>query len=90
MKVVDQVCKGAEKASCVREVQQKLGCLTEALTEWNVSEFGHVRKELRKLNEDLASMRDEPSRMGPSHAEIKITDCLVELHHREEIMWRQR
>lgn len=43
MKVVDQVCKGAEKASCVREVQQKLGCLTEALTEWNVSEFGHAR-----------------------------------------------
>ena len=25
VKVVDQVCKGAEKASCVREVQQKLG-----------------------------------------------------------------
>ena len=42
MKVVDQVCKGAEKASCVREVQQKLGCLTEALTEWNVSEFGQI------------------------------------------------
>ena len=31
-----------------------------------------------------------PMRVGPSHAEIKIVARLVELDHREEIMWRER
>lgn len=29
-------------------------------------------------------------RAGPTHEEIKIADRIVELNHREEIMWRQR
>lgn len=28
--------------------------------------------------------------MGPSHRELKIVDDLVELYHKEEILWRQR
>lgn len=31
-----------------------------------------------------------PGRTAPSHAELKATDRLVELYHREEILWRQR
>jgi len=29
-------------------------------------------------------------RIGPSHTELKINEKLVELYHREELMWRQR
>jgi hypothetical protein len=35
-------------------------------------------------------MRSVPGRQGPSYAEIKTRDQIVELQHREEIMWRQR
>ena len=38
----------------------------------------------------VEKLQAEPSRLGPSHAEIKITDRIVELNHREEIMWQQR
>ena len=31
-----------------------------------------------------------PGRYAPTHAEVKIADRLVELFHREEILWRQR
>ena len=29
-------------------------------------------------------------RVGPSHAEIKVQERIVELNHRKEIMWKQR
>ena len=35
-------------------------------------------------------MRNMPNRSGPSHAELKIVEKLLELRHREEIMWKQR
>jgi hypothetical protein len=44
----------------------------------------------KKLKADLEVMRSLPGRVGPSHAEIKTSERLVELFHREEIMWRQR
>ena len=28
--------------------------------------------------------------MGPSHAEVKVVERIMELNHREEIMWKQR
>jgi hypothetical protein len=31
-----------------------------------------------------------PHRLGPSHAETKINDKIVELYHIEEVMWRHR
>jgi hypothetical protein len=57
---------------------------------WGKSTFGHVRLELSKLKRELESMQAVPGRSGPSHAEIKVTDRIVELNHREEIMWQQR
>lgn len=57
---------------------------------WGLSTFGQVRLELSKLKEELDQLRANRSRVGPSHAEIKIADRLVELYHREEIMWQQR
>ena len=50
--------------------------------------FGHVRIELKELTEELERMRNDPHRTGPTHVEIKIADRIVELDHREEIMWK--
>jgi hypothetical protein len=52
--------------------------------------FGHVRLELQKFKEELDKLQSDPHRSGPSHAEIKITDRIVELNHREKLMWQQR
>jgi hypothetical protein len=49
-----------------------------------------VRKEIKRLKKDLEILRAAPLRVGPSYEEIKVVDRLVELHHREELMWRQR
>ena len=35
-------------------------------------------------------MLADPNRLGPSQAELKTIERINELHHREEIMWRQR
>ena len=42
------------------------------------------------LQHRLEELQADPNRLGPSHAEIKITNRIVELNHREEIMWQQR
>lgn len=49
-----------------------------------------MRQEIRQLKTQLEIMRSAPGRSGPSHAEIKVADRLVELFHREELLWRQR
>jgi len=53
---------------------------------WDTQTFGHVRQELKALNEELDRMRSVPSRVGPSHAEIKVVERIMELNYREEIM----
>jgi predicted transcriptional regulator len=35
-------------------------------------------------------MRAQPGRVGPSYEELKIVERLIEIQHREEIMWHQR
>jgi hypothetical protein len=51
--------------------------------------FGNVRSEIFKLREDLKRRREEPGHTGPSHGKLKTVERLVEIEHREEIMWRQ-
>jgi hypothetical protein len=48
-----------------------------------------VRWELRKLAAELEQLQSDPHRSGPSHAELKIKETIVELNHREEILWWQ-
>ena len=57
---------------------------------WEKHTFGHVRRELQKLERELDRLRNMPNRSGPSHAELKIVEKLLELRYREEIMWKQR
>ena len=55
-----------------------------------IQTFGNVKRELEGLKEELERLRLGPLRTGPSHEEIKTTDKIVELNHREEVMWKQR
>jgi hypothetical protein len=57
---------------------------------WGQNSFGHVRLELKQLKGELERFHADPNRDGPSHAKIKVSDRIVELNHREEIMWQQR
>ena len=74
----------------VEEIQRKLTALATDLSKWNKDSFGSVRKEIRALKLELDHLRGDPARSGPSHVELKINDKLVELYHREELIWRQR
>ena len=43
------------------------------------------------LNDELKRLRSDADRIGgPSHAEIKVVERIMELNHREEIVWKQR
>lgn len=79
-----------EKAMTMCELQRKLAAVTRKLDGWGRTIFGHVRMELKCLKEELEKLQSNPSRTGPSHKEIKIIDRIVELNHREEVMWQQR
>ena len=74
----------------VADMHANLLNLSSDLTAWDRTQFGNVRAEIQKLKRELQSLRMIPGRYTPTHAEVKITDMLVELFHREEILWRQR
>lgn len=42
------------------------------------------------LKKELETLRIVPWRFGPSHRELKINELLVDLYHKEELMWKQR
>ncbi|XP_073351907.1 uncharacterized protein [Aegilops tauschii subsp. strangulata] len=74
----------------VSEVRAKLVALANNLGDWSKTMFGSVRGEIRRLKKELERLRSEVPRAGPTHAETKINDRLIELYLREELMWRQR
>lgn len=77
-------------ADSVHALKDKLGGLATGLSIWDRETFGSVRQEIKNLKEQLDMLRSQPTRAAPSHMEVKITDRLIELYHREEILWRQR
>ena len=79
-----------EKVLTLNDLNRKLLEAAGRLASWGKQMFGHVRLELQKLKEELDKLQSDPHRSGPSHAKIKMTDKIVELNHREEIMWQQR
>ena len=86
-----QTWQGAGTAHTPQELHNKLANVAGCLSEWGVHTFGHVRKELKMLNDELKRLRSDADRIGaPSHAEIKVVERIMELNHREEIMWKQR
>ena len=86
-----QTWHGVGIANTLQELHDKLANVSGCLSEWGVHTFVHVRKELKMLNEKLKRLRSDADRIGgPSHAEIKVVERIMELNHREEIMWKQR
>ena len=77
-------------ALSLEELRTNLNDMANNLGKWNRETFGNVRKEIKQLLKDLERLRVDPTRMGPTHPEIKINERFVELYHREELMWRQR
>jgi hypothetical protein len=43
--------------------------------------FESAGKEIKQLNKELEKMKAMPSRVGPSHDELKTVEWLVELRH---------
>ena len=78
------------KGDTVADLRAKLEEVSGGMIRWSRESFGSVRKEIKKLTGDLEKLQSDPNRTRPSHVEIKISDRLVELYHREELMWRQR
>ena len=79
-----------DKALTLDDLTRKLSDAAGRMQGWGLHTFGQVRLELKKLQEELEKLQADPHRSGPSHVEIKITDRIVELQHREEVMWQQR
>jgi len=79
-----------DEATTRQELQSKLKKVSSHLVRWDRNTFGHVRRELRKLKQELERLQSDPQRTGPTHAELKIKEKILELNHREEIMWKQR
>ena len=73
----------------VDDIKHKLASLSNRLRSWNVDTFGSVCKEIKGLKRALERLRSDLARTGPGHEELKINERLVELYHREEILWRQ-
>jgi hypothetical protein len=72
------------------DLQRKLKEVSGHLQRWDRMTFGNVRQELRKLTAEQERLQLNPLRVGPSHADLKIKERIVELNHREEILWLQR
>jgi hypothetical protein len=87
--VIEQMWQ-SEACTTMQGLERKLKSLSGTLTTWGRDTFGSVRHELKILRSNLEAMRSQPCRVGPSYEEIKTVERIVELQHREEVMWRQR
>lgn len=81
---------GAPACSSVAEIKGKLSALALSLSAWDSTTFGSVRKQIKTLKRELEILQGLPGRVSPSHRELEIKENLIELYHREELMWRQR
>ena len=69
---------GQLESSTVPDLQRKLKDVSGQLQRWERLSFGNVRWELRKLAAELERLQSDPHRVGPSHAELKIKERIVE------------
>ena len=74
-------------ADSAQSLHDKLEQVAGDLSTWERVNFGNIRQEISRLKMQLQELRQTPGRAGPTHAEIKMCDRLVELYHREEILW---
>ena len=77
-------------STTVEQLKDKLHAISNDLGRWDRNTFGCVRKEIKDLKKELEKLQSDPNHTAPTHVELKINEKLVELYHREELMWRQR
>ena len=77
------------RATSVAQMKEKLDDLSGDLASWDKMTFGNVRTEIQRLKRELEVLRSTPGRDGASPREWVIVDRLVELYHREEVLWKQ-
>lgn len=87
---LNDVWKADGKAETMGQLQQKLTKVSGSLGGWGKTTFGSVKVEIQALCERVSALRADPLRLGPSEEETRITQRLLELYQREEVMWRQR
>ena len=78
------------KATTVQELHNKLSDVATKLSSWERMTFGHVKREMRRLKGELEIMQADPLRQGPTQAELKVAERIMELNYREGLMWKQR
>jgi hypothetical protein len=59
--------------------RQKLKQVSGHLVRWDRATFGNVRRELQALKMELDRMQSHPLSTGSSHAELKISEKIMEL-----------
>ena len=74
----------------VDDLKFKLVDLSSNLRRWDRRTFGSVSREIKELKQKLEELHNAQGCPGPSHEENKVNEKLVELYHKEELMWRQR
>jgi hypothetical protein len=79
---------GTTTCNSMHGLQEKLKGLSGSMSSWG-RDFGNVRQELKTLRLLLIELRAAQDRVGPSHQELKVVEQIVELQHREKVMWRQ-
>ncbi|VAI29049.1 unnamed protein product [Triticum turgidum subsp. durum] len=67
-----------------------LNRLSTTLQTWSRESFGSVKKEIKKLEKKLASLRRNNMAIGYSREEKEVEKKLYEMFEREEIMAKQR
>jgi hypothetical protein len=87
---IQETWSASQPSVRAEDVKEKLARLSNILKRWDRDTFGSVRTEIKNLKKELGGLRAEPMRTGPSFLEQKINERLVELYHREELLWRQR
>jgi hypothetical protein len=72
------------------DVNASLGNLQTVLRQWDRTEFGSVRQELKRLRGRLEALHNQTIRRGPARKERDVAQRVAELLAREEVMEKQR
>lgn len=85
--IISNSWEKAKKNGDLGVVITSLGQVMKDLHEWSRRKFGHVRRELEKLRDELAEL----NRLDADRTLIKQKmERMDELLYREEMMWLQR
>ena len=68
----------------MEDIYHALGAVREKLENWNRTEFGSVKKQLKTMRAQLNNLRERSLRSGPTKEEKDLMNRISELLAREE------